>query len=92
MRVDCVTLDVPFACNDIIVRVISNGLTWDSASSSRIHIGQDGKYVCPVDFSVVDDVIIAVYTSSFVKPIASLAFHTLVSLFKVQAYSAVFSH
>jgi hypothetical protein len=80
MRVDCVTLDVPFACNDIIVRVISNGLTWDSASSSRIHIGQDGKYVCPVDFSVVDDVIIAVYTSSFVKPIASLAFHTLVSL------------
>jgi hypothetical protein len=79
MRVDCVSLVVPFPCEDLIVRIISNGFTWDSSSSSHIHVDQDGKCVCPVDFGVSDDVIIAVYSSSFVKPIASVAFHTLVS-------------
>jgi hypothetical protein len=80
MRVDTVSLIVPFTCEDLIVRIISNGLTWDSSSSSHIHVDQDGICVCPVDFGVSDDVIIAVYSSSFVKPIASVAFHTLVSV------------
>ena len=70
---------VPFACEDLIVRIISNGLTWDSASSSRVTVDQDGDCVCLVNFSVAEDVIIAIYSCSFVKPIFSLAFHTLVS-------------
>ena len=80
MRIDSVSLDMPFPCDDLIVRIISNGLTWDSASSSRVCIDQDGKCVCAVDFCITEDAIIAIYSSSFVKPVASLAFHTLVSL------------
>ena len=80
MRIDSLSFSaVPFACEDVIVRIISNGLTWDSASSSRVTVDQDGDCVCPVNFSVSEDVIIAIYSSSFVKPIFSLAFHTLVS-------------
>jgi hypothetical protein len=77
--IDSVSLDVPFSCDDLIVRVISDGLTWDSSSSSRISVDSNGSCVCPVNFSVVDDVIVAIYSSTFVKPVASLAFHTLVS-------------
>ena len=77
--IDSVSLDVPFSCDDLIVRIISDGLTWDSSSSSRVSVDANGSCVCPVNFQVVNDVIVAIYSSSFVKPIASLAFHTLVS-------------
>jgi hypothetical protein len=80
MRIDIVSLEMPFSCDDLIVRIISNGLTWDSTTSSRVCIDQDGKCVCPVNFCITDDAIIAIYSSSFVRPVASLAFHTLVSL------------
>jgi hypothetical protein len=80
MRIGSVSFSaVPFACEDLFVRITSNGLTWDSASSSRLSIDQDGDFVCPVNFSVAEDVIISIYSSSFVQPIFSLAFHTLVS-------------
>jgi hypothetical protein len=78
MRIDSISLEMPLSCEDIIVRIISNGLTWDSASSSHIFVDQQGACVCPVNFGVVDDVIIAIYSSTYVKPVASLAFHTLV--------------
>lgn len=77
MRIDSISLEMPLSCEDLIVRIISNGMTWDSVSSSQIYVDRDGACVCPVNFCVVDDVIIAIYSSSFVKPIASLAFHTL---------------
>jgi hypothetical protein len=78
MRIDSVSLEMPLPCEDLIVRIISNGMTWDSVSSSQLYVDADGSCVCPVNFCVADDVIIAIYSSSFVKPIASLAFHTLV--------------
>jgi hypothetical protein len=79
VRIDSVSFSpVPFPCDELIVRIISNGFTWDSTSSSIIFVDRNGEIVCPVDFCVADDVIIAIYCSSFVKPIVSLAFHTLV--------------
>jgi hypothetical protein len=79
MRIDSVSMQMSVSCEDLIVRVISNGMTWDSVSSSQIYVDSDGSCICPVNFNVTDDVIIAIYSSSFVKPIASLAFHTLAS-------------
>ena len=80
MRIESVSLEMPLPCEDIIVRILSNGLTWDSASSSEMFVDPQGACVCPVDFRVVDDVIVAIYSSNYVKPVASLAFHTLVRL------------